>query len=287
MKITDLFIYPVKSLQGIRLEQSSLLTEGLPHDRQWMLVDSQGRFVTQRQFPILATISTAITKTELILLHPNAGELVISLDNLPNSSIEVTVWESTLNALDEGETSCEWLTNAVGLFRGQRLRLVRFDTQQSRPTKAKYLRQGEVSQTYFADGFPYLVTSRQSLDAVNQTLKKEGVLPITMARFRPNIVVDSFEKPFDELFHRDIEHSQQQYKLSIRKPCERCPVTTVDQTTGKRDAPTQPLSALTLLNPLKDRKGAYFGGNAILAQGKNTLIQVGDDLTDKGYHADN
>jgi uncharacterized protein YcbX len=286
MKITDLFIYPVKSLQGIRLERSQLSVEGLPYDRQWMLVDSQGHFVTQRQLPKLATISTTITAKELILTHADAGELVIPLEKLPVNAIEVTVWESTLIALNEGEVATEWLRKAIGLFRGQALRLVRFDKQQSRPTKAKYLQAGEVSQTHFADGFPYLVTSLRSLELVNQALKEQGASPITMERFRPNIVVDGFDAPFDELFNRDIEHANSEYSLSIRKPCERCPVTTVDQTTGIRETSTQPLTVLTSLNPLSDRKGAYFGGNAILTQGEEALIKIGDRLFDEAHDVD-
>jgi uncharacterized protein YcbX len=284
MKITDLFIYPVKSLQGIRLERSQLSVEGLPYDRQWMLVDSQGHFVTQRQLPKLATISTTITAKELILTHADAGELVIPLEKLPVNAIEVTVWESTLIALNEGEVATEWLRKAIGLFRGQALRLVRFDKQQSRPTKAKYLQAGEVSQTHFADGFPYLVTSLRSLELVNQALKEQGASPITMERFRPNIVVDGFDAPFDELFNRDIEHANSEYSLSIRKPCG--PVTTVDQTTGIRETSTQPLTVLTSLNPLSDRKGAYFGGNAILTQGEEALIKIGDRLFDEAHDVD-
>ena len=281
MKITDLFIYPVKSLQGIRLEQSKLMIEGLPHDREWMLVDSSGRFVTQRQLPKLATLSTAITDTALVLSHADAGQFSISLSDLPTKSVEVTVWESTLNAFDEGDAASAWLDRAIGSFRGQALRLVRFDKQQVRPTKAKYLCGSETSQTYFADGFPYLITSTQSLEAVNEALRGEGVKPISMERFRPNIVVDSFDNAFDELYNCDIEHQSGDYQLSVRKPCERCPVTTVDQTTGLRETPTQPLTVLRALNPLSDRKGAYFGGNAILNKGENTLINIGDCLNYK------
>lgn len=287
MKITDLFIYPVKSLRGIRLAQSQLRTEGLPYDRQWMLVDGQGRFVTQRQLPKLATLSTAITDTELVISQPNLSDLAVSLETLPTSSITVTVWDSTLTALDEGEAASEWLSNAVGEFRGQRLRLVRFDNQQSRSIKAKYLQEDEVSHTYFADGFPYLITSIQSLDTVNGALEEEDVLPIPMTRFRPNIVVDTFDNAFDELYNTDIEQDNKGYKLAIRKPCERCPVTTVDQETGERTTPTQPLSVLKSLNPMDDREGAYFGGNAILVQGENAWISTGDSLIYEKRHADN
>ena len=278
MQVTDLYIYPVKSLQGIRLNQSNLLTTGLPYDRQWMLVDSKGTFVTQRQLPLLATISTKITEYHLILSHANAGSLSISLTEIPTQELTVKVWQSTLVALDEGSHASEWLQQVIGNFRGSALRLVRFDNQQTRPIKEKYLKSGEGSKTHFADGFPYLITSEQTLTAVNKALSKEGFAEIGMERFRANIVVDTLDKPFDDLFNRDLEQANGEYQLSIRKPCERCPVTTVDQKSGVREAPAQPLAVLRGLNPMEDRKGAYFGGNAILTRGEGATISVGDRL---------
>ena len=188
MQVTDLFIYPVKSLQGIRLTQSELRMEGLPFDRQWMLVDNRGGFMTQRQLPKLATISTQITETHLVLSHDEAGSISISLAEVPEQEVSVRVWQSELTALDEGQEVSDWLVKAIGEFRGQALRLVRFDNRQTRPIKEKYLKGDEVSQTYFADGFPYLITSIQTLDEVNEKLEEAGFSAIGMERFRPNIV---------------------------------------------------------------------------------------------------
>ncbi|MFC3120075.1 MOSC domain-containing protein [Agaribacter flavus] len=279
MKITRLFIYPVKSLQGIELSQATLQTEGFPYDREWMLVDKNGYFVTQRQLPLLATISTKLSKGKLILSNKLTGQVTIPLaNNEERNKISVRVWSDQVYGFDEGVHVSEWLTETVGLFRRHALRLIRFDRQHKRELKKKYLFDEELANTYFADGFPYLITSMVSLQAVNTLLVEQGYSAIGIERFRPNIVIDNCESAFHELFYQNCSDINGQFQLSIRKPCERCPVTTIDQLNGDRLEPSQPLGVLRELNPMRDHPGAFFGGNAILTKGEGCLIQVGDTL---------
>ncbi|MBY5992386.1 MOSC domain-containing protein [Ferrimonas balearica] len=275
MTITDLIIYPVKGLGGIPLAHSTLGVTGLPWDRHWMLVDGAGRFVTQRQLPALATIATALSDHSLTLSRADAPPLVLPLVRDLTELTPVTVWNSQLAAYDEGAEASLWLTERLGAFRGAPLRLVRFNRAQSRPIKAKYLESGEQAHTEFADGFPYLVASRESLAELNRALAAKGSTPVGMERFRANIVVDRLDGPFSEL--QDHRLSGSGFELGIRKPCERCPVTTVDQTTGQRPDPKEPLATLMTLNPLA-KKGAFFGGNAVLLAGEGSAIAVGDTL---------
>ncbi|GAA4894906.1 MOSC domain-containing protein [Ferrimonas pelagia] len=274
MRITDLYIYPVKSLQGIHLTHSSLSVTGLPWDRHWMLVDGNGRFVTQRQLPKMATIATALDD-ECLTLRCGEACLTLPLEQAQADLTPVRVWDSECQARDEGAVASAWFTQILGEFRGAPLRLVRFNRAQPRHIKAKYLHADEESHTEFADGFPFLIASQQSLDSLNAALVQAGDTPVGMERFRANIVVDAFTAPFDELFEHNLRHSD--YQLAIRKPCERCPITTLDQITGERPNAKQPLRSLMTLNPL-EKRGAYFGGNAILTGGVGANIRVGDLL---------
>ncbi|GLR70304.1 MOSC domain-containing protein [Agaribacter marinus] len=279
MKITRLFVYPVKGLRGIELQKSRLFTEGLPHDREWMLVDVKGNFVTQRQLPSMATIGTNISADSLVLSHPSAGSISIPLVLDESKSVRtVSVWGNQVSAIDEGGHVSDWLTEALGLFRKHQLKLVRFDKRDRRLIKDKYLFDGEEANTYFADGFPYLITSLVSLHALNLQLKARGFSEVSIERFRPNVVIDNCESAFHELFYQNCSEVNGQYQLSIRKACERCPVTTIDQETGERREPTQPLGVLRELNPLENHPGAFFGGNAILTKGIGSTIMVGDQL---------
>ncbi|MBW3139650.1 MOSC N-terminal beta barrel domain-containing protein [Ferrimonas balearica] len=278
MIITELTIYPVKALGGIRLTHSTLGVTGLPWDRHWMLVDSAGRFVTQRQLPALAAIRPSLDEHQLVLQHPQQPSLTIPLQRELSELTPVSLWQSELEAFDEGAEAADWLTRLLGEYRGAPLRLVRFNRAQSRPIKAKYLEPGETSHTEFADGFPFLIASRQSLAALNAALEANGEAPVGMERFRANIVVDELDGAFSELNEYRLEGAG--YTLAIRKPCQRCPVITVDQASGTRPNPKEPLRTLLSLNPLT-KPGAFFGGNAVLLTGEGEGIRVGDVLAAK------
>ncbi|MBY6188375.1 MOSC N-terminal beta barrel domain-containing protein [Marinobacter hydrocarbonoclasticus] len=275
MIITALTIYPVKALGGISLSQSTLGVTGLPWDRHWMLVDQAGRFVTQRQLPQLATLTPALDAETLVIRHPSQPPLSIALRRERDALTPVSLWQSDVMAFDEGPEASEWLTSLLGLYRGAPLRLVRFNRQEPRPVKAKYLEEEEFAHTEFADGFPFLVASEASLAALNDALRAKGESPVGMERFRANIVVDQLAEPFSEL--QDHRLSGPGFTLAIRKPCQRCPVITVDQAKGTRPNPKEPLQTLMGLNPL-EKKGAFFGGNAILLAGEGVAISVGDSL---------
>jgi uncharacterized protein YcbX len=240
-----------------------------------MIVDHKGNFVTQRQLPKLALFSTQLTETHLILRFGD-DHFPIHLTTLPNEETPVVVWNSSLIALDEGTDVAHWMQDKIGLFRNHPLRLVRFKPTEVREVTSKYLRQDEHQHYYqFADAFPFLITTEQSLSYLNDILVGDGQQTVAMNRFRPNIVLDKLDKPFSELFCQDIASENKSIHLAIRKPCERCPVVTVDQATGERTNPKEPLTTLRHLNPLEEA-GAYFGGNGILVNGERETISVGD-----------
>lgn len=283
MKIAALYCYPVKSLAGIAVEQAVLGVRGLAYDRQWMVVDMVGRFVTQRQLPGMARVSVRLEDDWLVLAHPEAEPLAIALARHDQPRMTTYVWEDACQALDEGAEASRWLTAVLGDFRGSPLRLVRFDDAHQRPVESRYL-QGEAAHTAFADGYPFLIASKSSLAALNQQLGPQGKGPLPMNRFRPNIVVEG-APAFAEDGWGEVAAEVGAYRFGLRKPCQRCKITTVNQVTGTIEVPGEPLQTLIAMKTQPLRPGAYFGQNSTLLAGEGQLIAVGDELIATGATA--
>lgn len=276
MQITELNLYPVKSLRGIRLEEAVLGVRGLKYDRWWMVTDSRQGFITQREMPAMATISVHLTDECLVLSHPSVSPLEIDLHRKTTGRMDVTIWKDRLPAMDEGSKASLWLTEVLGSWNGRDLNLFRFSDESIRLVDASRL-QGEDSHTAFADGFPFLITSEESLALLNKNLEANGASRITMDRFRPNIVIRGAE-PFEEDAFDTLASIEDTYKFGIRKPCKRCPVTTTDQATGERMEPKEPLRTLAMMNTQPDLQGAFFGQNATLLSEEGRRICIGDRL---------
>ncbi|WP_299231106.1 MOSC N-terminal beta barrel domain-containing protein [uncultured Halomonas sp.] len=279
MRITQLSIYPVKSLGAIALNEAELTPEGLAWDRRWMVVDDVGRFVTQRQLPVMAAIRVSLEADALVLSHPDAEALRVPLTAEGQERLSVYVWEDRCAALDEGVEAREWLGRVLGDFRGSGLRLVRFAPEQRRRVEPHYLEPGEQAHTGFADGYPFLVVGEASLVELNRRLAAKGLEPVPMSRFRPSIVVDH-EMPFVEDGWQELAAAESGWRLGLRKPCQRCKITTVDQHSGEIEAPGEPLRTLVEMNA-RLAPGGYFGQNAILLAGEGRTISVGEPLTPK------
>lgn len=277
MRVSALNCYPVKSLRGISLERATLGVRGLAYDRNWMVVDQVGRFVTQRQMPPMARVSTHLENGWLVLKHPEAEPLAIELARRDQPRLTAYVWADACQALDEGEEAAAWLTAVLGDLRGSKLRLVRFDDEHRRPVEARYL-QGEQAHTAFADGYPFLIAAEASLEALNHSLGRKGIEPLPMNRFRPNIVVEG-SPAFAEDGWQDVSEQEGRYRFGIRKPCQRCKITTVDQASGTIEVPGEPLQTLIQMKTQPLRPGAYFGQNATLLEGAGQTIKVGDEIS--------
>lgn len=281
MRITQFNIYPVKSLRGITLEEAELVETGLAHDREWMVVDSVGRFVTQRQLPAMATISVHLDAETLRLEHPSREPLCVALGEgegmRERPRRTVYVWEDICQALDEGDEASNWLTEVLGDLKGSRLRLVRFAPDHRRAVEADFLGPDEQAHTRFADGYPLLVVNTASLDALNAQLTEQGVDAVPMSRFRPSIVVEG-EPAFAEVSWDELV-AESGVRLGLRKPCQRCKIITQDQQTGEAPAPKEPLRSLVMMNTQPGLRGAFFGQNAIPLDGMGTTLRVGDSLT--------
>ncbi len=257
--VTSLSIYPVKAMRGIALDSTKVTWLGLEFDRNYLVVDEEGVFITQRNLPALATIQTSIRANELHLTSSNGSE--IRLESITtNSCRKVTIWKDEVEALDMGDEISDWLS----LEFKAKFRLVKLDSKTRRQIDPNFGRIGEFVS--FADGFPILVTNQSSLDDLNSRMES----PLPMNRFRPNIVVEGFEA-WDEDNWKEVQIGS----LTLRsvKPCARCRVTTQDQATGIRHG-EEPLATLATFRNIG--KKVIFGQNLIPnAEG---LIRVGDPI---------
>lgn len=279
--ISELVIYPVKSLQGISLTQSLLTEKGLQWDRHWMVVNEDGLFLTQRSCAKMATIHTAITETHLVLTHPDHTPLEIALNSDLTEQKTATVWKSECQVLDEGKKASDWLVNVLGLWRGQTLSLVRMNPSFERQVSVKHS-QGNKNTTHFADGYPFLLTNTASLDVLNSQLLSQQLPAIPMNRFRGNIIIDGMTAFVEHQSSSLIitgQDNRQTCVIDCCNPCERCNVPGIDQLSGQVTTPQQPSKTLFNMTHV-EQKGAFFGQNAVLApNSKNAIghmVYVGD-----------
>ena len=276
IQVTDIYIYPVKSLKGVRLKEAETGLRGFKYDREWMITDSDYQFLTQREIEAMATITVSIAKDFLLFQSSKGNELKINLNAKRGESVQVSIWRDTCNAFDEGEAASYWLTDELGYWQGKTLRLVRFCSDRKRPVPAKYLH-GREAESAFSDQFPYLITSLDSLKKLNEGLRENGKQEVTMARFRPNIVVSDIAS-IENKTSLNLTSQDGHYEFGLRKPCKRCKITTINQDTGEIIDFKEPLSTLTSLNFSSENYGAFFGQNAILLSDQDCVISVGDLL---------
>jgi uncharacterized protein YcbX len=262
--IAALHVYPVKSCRGIALAQADLTARGLRHDREWMVVTPEGRFLTQRELPRLALITPGLDDGTLRMQAPAAGAVGVPLDAFDTRPRTVTVWDDTVIARDQGDEAAQWLSD----FLRRSVRLVRFDPAQRRETDPAWSG-GLPGESAFSDGYPVLVLSRASLDDLNARLPR--ALP--MNRFRPNLVLDGCDAYAEDSLR--VLHAGSA-TLRLVKPCTRCIITTTEQSTAERDG-DEPLRTLRGYRWRPELRGVIFGQNAIVEHAGT--LRVGDAVT--------
>ena len=255
-QITDLYIYPVKSLKGIALKEAQTAQRGLEFDREWMITDQDYNFISQREIELMTTIETDIDSDSLILTSNNQKTLKIPLDSSSSKKVRAVVWDDLCDAFDEGDDASRWLTEVLGTFRGSALRLVRFDQKGERSVPKKYLH-GVHAESAFSDQFPYLITSWESLSRLNTGLSENDSFEVSMNRFRPNIVLKGLPN-VEMMTSSNLVCEKSGYQFGLRKPCKRCKITTIDQETGAIENPKEPLATLVKLKFSEEENGAFL-----------------------------
>ncbi len=261
MQLSSLHIYPVKSGRVINLETAVVEQIGLQHDRRWVIVkadvtvDGQrtNRFISQRSHPHLARL---IARPDQGVLHLSYDSSAYSLDlKTAKTSIPISVWKDNFDAHVYQDPVNDWLSEQLG---GRfRLAVLSEGTRRRRETDVR----DDAFNVSFADGYPVLITTTMSLEALNAHIRVQGQDSLSMSRFRPNIVIDGTQA-WEEDSWKFIKIGDVTFECV--KPCTRCIMTTLDPATGESQGDIS-LKALTHLRQSNDKrlKGVLFGINAI------------------------
>jgi uncharacterized protein YcbX len=257
--LTALHVYPIKSAAGLAPAEWDVDGLGLRYDRRWMVVDGSGRMLTQRSHPRLALVRPSVGDGILRIETVGMPALELPLSPGPSVALSVTVWDDTCAAGWTGERAARWFSELLETD----CSLVHIAETNARPVDPDYAPPGH--RVGFADGFPFLLISEESLEDLNRRLE----VPLPMNRFRPNLVIAGGE-PFGE--DRMGPFAIGGIRFAVVKPCDRCVVTTTDQATGERGP--EPLRTLATYRRA-DRK-VLFGQN-VVHEGTGRL-RVGDPL---------
>ena len=261
MHVTALYRYPVKSLQGAAVDSAQVEPIGLAGDRRWMVIDAAGRFVTRRERPQMALVHAAPAEGGLLLRHGDDA-LHVSFPDAEASAPEVTIWRDHVPARLGSAEAGAMLSAAIGVD----VRLVYLDDPAARPVDLAYGDAGD--RVSFADGFPVLLTSEESLSDLNARLDE----PVSMRRFRPNIVISGMA-PWDEDMLRRVRIGETVFR--VVKPCSRCVMVTQDPDSGEIRNGNEPLTTLRKMGRMA-KGGVMFGQN--LVPDRLGTIRVGDDV---------
>ncbi|MBN1302113.1 MAG: MOSC domain-containing protein [Melioribacteraceae bacterium] len=263
--LSEIYIYPVKSLGGISLLEAEVTDKGLKHDRRFMLVDNEGKFLSQRRIPEMSLLQCGISGSQLEIFHKHLKDkqIVISLtDNFVRSGkfLDVFMWNETIKVYECSLAISRWFSDILNV----ECRLVYMPDNSLRPVDRKYAHKNE--NTSLSDGYPFLIIGQESLNLLNSKLDKK----VSVNRFRPNFVFTG-GNPHDE-------DKWEQFKIkdiTFRpvKPCARCSITTVNQDTAELG--NEPLKTLSFYRRSENNK-VLFGMN-LLHEGRGVVV-AGDTL---------
>jgi len=262
MHLSEINIYPVKSLTGISLAEAVIEDRGLRYDRRWMLVDRNNRFFTQREFPAMATISIDLDGDKFTARVRN-GAIVVPFEPESGEFHTTQIWKSEVKGEFYSTDVDEWFSRAIGTD----CRLVRLPESSRRAVNPEYAVRPAEDIVSFADGYPFMLIGQASLDDLNSRLAD----PLPMNRFRPNFVVEGSDA-FAEDSWKKIRIGETIFH--VVKPCERCVIPTIDQTTGVKTGkePTKTLSTYRL------KDGNVLFGQNLIAEKAGGVVRVGDPV---------
>ena len=260
LTLSEINIYPVKSLGGIAVEQSFAGERGLTYDRRWMITDADNKFLTQRDFPDFALIGTTFIEEGIKLFIKTAPDNQIILPyETSGDPLTAQVWDDSVTAVHYSKEADEWISSYVN----SSCQFLYMPNSSRRLIPERFALNSE--SVSFADGFPYLVIGELSLNDLNNRLKEA----VPMNRFRPNFVFTG-GKAFEEDEWNFFSIGEVEFKAV--KPCARCMITTIEQETAQKGK--EPLATLGKYR-MKNNQ-VLFGMNVIAVT--NGIIKVGDRI---------
>jgi len=268
LRVSQLFIYPIKSLGGIALDTAQLTDRGLQHDRRWMLIDENNRFLSQREHAQMALFKIELETDSLKVTYTTDGSHInIPFTPLKQDLLDVIIWDDTCTGQLVSDVVDAWFTVKLGIP----ARLVYMPDETHRATDPRYTTQGTIAS--FADAYPALLIGQASLDDLNKRLAE----PLPMNRFRPNIVFEGGEPYSEDLMDHIRINGIDMYGVKL---CARCIMTTIDQQTAVKYK--EPLKTLARYR----RKGnkILFGQN--LAFNSTGTLSIGDEINVLSLHSE-
>ncbi len=262
MNLTELNIYPIKSLKGIAITEAAVEARGLRRDRRWMLVDADNKFITQREIPKMAALSVDLL-TDGLRVTNGSTHIDVPAEPYSDDSATVAIWGSRVKAAVYQPFVNHWFSDALGVD----CRLVQMPESTNRIVSPNYAVRKFEDIVSFADGYPFLLIGQASLDDLNSRLQE----PVGMNRFRPNFVVAGAE-PFAEDTWKRVRIGSTVFH--VVKPCDRCVITTIDQAKGEKTG-KEPLKTLS---EYRNRNGKVLFGQNLIADEPGATIKAGDEV---------
>jgi uncharacterized protein YcbX len=257
-KVEELYIYPIKSLAGIRLESAKAEEMGFENDRRWMLIDEQNQFITQRKYPILSQFYPKITGDKIAVTYQEVSH-EFSVNQTLEERIVSKVWDDETTVIEVNKETSKWFSDKLGFG----CKLVKITSNGDRKHNSTKL--NTTLNVSLADGYPYLLIGSESLDFLNEKLDEK----ITISRFRPNIVITS-SLAHEEDYFGDFQIGTVKFKNA--KPCGRCIMVNTNPNNGK--VKKEPLKTLSTYRKVDN--SILFGTNAMCIN--EGIIKVGDAL---------
>lgn len=260
--ISELYIYPIKSCAAISLQSAKTDKYGLEYDRQWMIINKNNEFLTQRELPALSLIIPTINNDTLTITLPDRKTHSVPIFSESGTIFKTRVWDDEVLVHDCGDQIASFLSE----YCQQNVRLVKIGSFFARQVQSGII--DFIAEVSFADSYPLLLISQLTLDDLNARLSS----PVPMNRFRPNIVINGGE-PYQEDMWRKICTANM--TLYFGKCCSRCVITTIDQNTGI--AGKEPLKTLASYN--RDNRGRVIFGSYWAYREYGAIVSVGEALT--------
>lgn len=259
--LSEIFVYPIKSLGGISVNSAIAEQRGLKYDRRYLLVDENNMFMTQRDFSQMALLKLSFSENGFEVLNTkDSSHAIIPLTSHSNDRLTVTIWDDECNAVRVDSDLDDWFSHAIN----KKCSLVYMPDDEKRIVEKNYINDEHIVS--FADAYPFLIIGQSSLDDLNARLEK----PVPMNRFRTNFVFTG-GNPFEEDNWKDFKIGEVNFKAV--KPCARCVITTTNQDTAERNA--EPLKTLSQYRKINNK--VMFGMNVICKN--NGAVSVGDKIT--------